>query len=253
VGGAASGSAPSSLSKGKTHHERRVVHEFTQPLRIEDVPGPEAGDGQVLVRIEACGLCHTDIHAAHGDWPIKPPLPLIPGHEGVGIVEALGPGAGEEISVGDRVAIPWLGFACGHCRYCNSGRETLCEAQINTGYGMDGGYAEYVAAYARHVVKVPDAVDSLDAAPLSCAGVTVYRRSRAPGSALRSCVRSSELAAWGVDHVVGRGRNRGNAQVGVDARMTAQSTRTQQRGRHPLTVDAFTGHGGAVATSHRER
>ena len=152
-----------------------VVHDFTQPLSIENVPTPEPSDGQVLVRIEACGLCHTDIHAAHGDWPIKPDLPLIPGHEGVGIVEALGPGAGEEISVGDRVAIPWLGFACGHCRYCNSGRETLCEAQINTGYGMDGGYAEYVAAYARHVVKVPDGVDSLDAAPLSCAGVTVYK------------------------------------------------------------------------------
>jgi alcohol dehydrogenase, propanol-preferring len=152
-----------------------VVHDFTQPLSIENVPRPEPSDGQVLVRIEACGLCHTDIHAAHGDWPIKPPLPLIPGHEGVGIVEALGPGAGEEISEGDRVAIPWLGFACGHCRYCNSGRETLCEAQLNTGYSMDGGYAEYVAAYARHVVKVPDAVDSLDAAPLSCAGVTVYK------------------------------------------------------------------------------
>ena len=152
-----------------------VVHDFTQPLSIEDVPTPEPSDGQVLVRIEASGLCHTDIHAAHGDWPIKPPLPLIPGHEGVGIVEALGPGAGEEIAEGDRVAIPWLGFACGHCRYCNSGRETLCEAQINTGYGMDGGYAEYVAAYERHIVKVPDTVDSLDAAPLSCAGVTVYK------------------------------------------------------------------------------
>jgi propanol-preferring alcohol dehydrogenase len=152
-----------------------VVNDFTQPLTIKDVPIPEPSDGQVLVRIEACGLCHTDIHAAHGDWPIKPALPLIPGHEGVGIVEAVGPGAGEEIGVGDRVAIPWLGFACGHCRYCNSGRETLCEAQINTGYGMDGGYAEYVAAYARHVVKVPESVDTLDAAPLSCAGVTVYK------------------------------------------------------------------------------
>ena len=152
-----------------------VIRDFTEPLSIEDVAMPEPSDGQVLVRIEACGLCHTDIHAAHGDWPIKPELPLIPGHEGVGIVEALGPGAGEQISVGDRVAIPWLGFACGHCRYCNSGRETLCEEQINTGYGMDGGYAEYVAAYEQHIVKVPDEVDSLDAAPLSCAGVTVYK------------------------------------------------------------------------------
>jgi propanol-preferring alcohol dehydrogenase len=105
---------------------------------------PEPNGGQVLVRIEASACATPTSHAAHGDWPIKPPLPLIPGHEDVGIVEALGPGAGEEISVGDRVAVRWLGFACGHCRYCNSGRETLCEAQINTGYGMDGGYAEYV-------------------------------------------------------------------------------------------------------------
>ena len=172
---AASGDLLPSPTKREGAMKAAVVHDFTQPLSIENVAMPEPGDGQVLVRIEACGLCHTDIHAAHGDWPIKPDLPLIPGHEGVGIVEALGPGAGEQISVGDRVAIPWLGFACGHCRYCNSGRETLCEAQINTGYGMDGGYAEYVAAYEQHIVKVPDGVDSLDAAPLSCAGVTVYK------------------------------------------------------------------------------
>ena len=172
---AAVGRSPAITYQEEGTMKAAVVHDFTQPLSIEDVAMPEPSDGQVLVRIEACGLCHTDIHAAHGDWPIKPDLPLIPGHEGVGIVEALGPGAGEQISVGDRVAIPWLGFACGHCRYCNSGRETLCEAQINTGYGMDGGYAEYVAAYEQHVVKVPDSVDSLDAAPLSCAGVTVYK------------------------------------------------------------------------------
>ncbi len=101
-----------------------VVHNFTQPLRIENVPKPQAGDGQVLVRIEACGLCHTDIHAAHYDWPIKRPA-ADSRPEGVGIVEALGPGAGEKISVGDRVVIPWLGFACGHCRYCNSGRRRV--------------------------------------------------------------------------------------------------------------------------------
>src|ERR1700737_2262392 len=165
MGGAASGLARASLSKERPTMKAAVVHDFTQPLRIENVPKPEAGDGQVLVRIEACGLCHTDIHAAHGDWPIKPPLPLIPGHEGVGIGGALGRGAGEEISQGDRVAVPWLGFACGHCRYCNSGRETLCEAQINTGYGMDGGYAEYVAAYSRHGVTVYKAVKSCGVGP----------------------------------------------------------------------------------------
>src|SRR5215218_3662641 len=133
----------------------------TQPLTIEDVPRPEPSDGQVLVRIEACGLCHTDIHAAHGDWPIKPAVPLIPGHEGVGIVEALGPGAGDEIGVGDRVAIPWLGFACGHCRCCNSGRKTLCEAQINTRLRHGRRVRRVHRRLRGHVVKVPDGVDSL--------------------------------------------------------------------------------------------
>jgi propanol-preferring alcohol dehydrogenase len=152
-----------------------VVHDFAKPLRIEDVPTPEPEAGQVLVRIEASGLCHTDIHAAHGDWPVKPNLPLIPGHEGVGIVEALGPGADDELKEGDRVAIPWLGFACGHCRYCNTGWETLCESQSNTGYFMDGAYAQYTAGFARHVVKVPEGVDPYEAAPLTCAGVTTYK------------------------------------------------------------------------------
>jgi propanol-preferring alcohol dehydrogenase len=152
-----------------------VVRDFTQPLSIEEVPTPEPREGQVLVRIEASGLCHTDIHAAHGDWPIKPTLPLIPGHEGVGIVEALGPGVNGGIEEGDRVAIPWLGYACGHCRHCNEGWETLCESQSNTGYFMDGAYAEYAVGYSRHVVKVPEGVDPGAAAPLTCAGVTTYK------------------------------------------------------------------------------
>ena len=118
-----------------------VVSSFTSPLEIlqRDIPAPDPG--QVLVRLETCGLCHTDIHAAHGDWPVKPGLPFVPGHEGVGIVERVG--AGVEIrSVGDGVAIPWLGYACGHCRYCIDGRETLCEQQQNSGYSVDGGFAE---------------------------------------------------------------------------------------------------------------
>ena len=120
-------------------------------------------------------LPHTDIHAAHGDWPIKPPLPLIPGHEGVGIVEELGPGTGKEISVGDRVAVPWLGFACGHCRYCNSGRETLCRSADQHRLRHGRRICRVRRGFERHVVNVPDGVASLDAAPLSCAGVTVYK------------------------------------------------------------------------------
>jgi alcohol dehydrogenase, propanol-preferring len=165
-----------------------VVHGFDQPLRIEEVEVPVPQEGQVLVRVEAAGLCHTDIHAAHGDWPVKPKLPLIPGHEGIGVVEQLGPHVRGSVAEGDRVALPWLGYACGECRYCNDGWETLCEGQLNMGYSIDGSYAEYAAAYARHVVRVPDAVNSLDAAPLTCAGVTTYKAVKVSGARPASIV-----------------------------------------------------------------
>jgi alcohol dehydrogenase, propanol-preferring len=165
-----------------------VVHSFTGPLEIEQKPIPTAGAGEVVVRIEACGLCHTDIHAAHGDWPVKPTPPFTPGHEGVGIVTAVGPGV-TEVARGDRVALPWLGYACGTCEYCVSGRETLCLEQKNMGYSMDGGFAEYARAYSRYVVEVPAGVDPLDAAPLTCAGVTTYKAVKVAGT------RSSDLVA----------------------------------------------------------
>jgi propanol-preferring alcohol dehydrogenase len=164
-----------------------VVHEFTAPLTVEEVPKPQAGPGEVVVRIETSGLCHTDIHAAHGDWPVKPNPPFIPGHEGVGIVESLGDGV-TEVAVGDRVALPWLGYACGACEYCTSGWETLCEQQHNTGYSIDGGYAEYARASAKYVAKVPDGVDPLDAAPLTCAGVTTYKAVKLSGARPASLV-----------------------------------------------------------------
>jgi propanol-preferring alcohol dehydrogenase len=166
-----------------------VVHEFHSPLVIEEREVPTPGEDQVLVRMEACGLCHTDIHAAHGDWPIQAKLPLVPGHEGVGVVEALGPHSNGGVEVGDRVAIPWLGYACGNCRYCNDGRETLCEQQLNSGYFIDGAYAEYATAFSRQVVKVPDGVNPLVAAPLTCAGVTTYKAVKVSGA------RSSHLVA----------------------------------------------------------
>ncbi|GAA1448870.1 alcohol dehydrogenase catalytic domain-containing protein [Leifsonia poae] len=150
-----------------------VAIAFDKPLIIEDRPVPRPGPGQVLVRLEACGLCHTDIHAIRGDWPVKPDLPFVPGHEGVGIIEQLGDGVRAR-TVGQRVAMPWLGYACGECRYCIDGRENLCEQQRNTGYAVDGGYAEYALADARFAVPVPDDVSPFDAAPLTCAGVTTY-------------------------------------------------------------------------------
>ena len=165
-----------------------VVHDFHSPLTIEQVSPPALGPGQIRVKVEASGLCHTDIHAAHGDWPVKPSPPFIPGHEGVGIVTELGPGV-TEVAVGDRVAMPWLGYACGTCDYCVSGWETLCLQQQNMGYSIDGGFGEYATAYARYVVQVPDGVDPLDAAPLTCAGVTTYKAVKVAGT------RSSDLVA----------------------------------------------------------
>jgi len=165
-----------------------VVREFKKPLAIEDRPIPEPGPGQVLVRVEASGLCHTDIHAANGDWPVKPTPPFVPGHEGVGIVERLGEGV-TKVREGDRVAIPWLGWACGECEYCTSGWETLCERQKNSGYSIDGAWAEYAIAYGGYVGKVPESIDPFDAAPLACAGVTTYKAVKVSGA------RSSDLVA----------------------------------------------------------
>src|SRR3954451_15078016 len=165
-----------------------VVHSFTEPLELEHVEIPTAGTGEIIVKVEASGLCHTDIHAAHGDWPGKPAPPFTPGHEGVGIVAEVGPGV-TEVTVGDRVAMPWLGYACGTCEYCVSGWETLCLEQKNMGYSIDGGFGEYATAYARYVVQVPDDVDPLDAAPLTCAGITTYKAIKVAGT------RSSDLVA----------------------------------------------------------
>ena len=150
-----------------------VVRDFTTNLTLEDVDKPEAGPGEVVVKVETAGLCHTDIHAAHGDWPVKPSPPFIPGHEGVGIVESVGPGVLLP-QVGDRVAMPRIGEACGVCHYCIDGWETQCHKQVNTGYGVDGSYAEYARAKAAYVARVPDSIDPLDASVLTCAGVTTY-------------------------------------------------------------------------------
>jgi len=179
---------PVSPATASSTYRAAVVPAFHSPLTFEQVPKPKLASGQVLVHVEACGLCHTDIHAAHGDWPVKPSPPFIPGHEGVGIVCELGPGV-SEVALGDRVAMPWLGYACGTCDHCVSGWETLCLEQKNMGYSFDGAFGEYATAYARYVVKVPDGVLPFDAAPLTCAGVTTYKAVKVAGT------RSSDLVA----------------------------------------------------------
>src|SRR5512132_4234016 len=171
-----------------TTYRAAGVHDFHVPLTVEEVAPRELEAGQVRVQVEASGLCHTDIHAAHGDWPVKPEPPFVPGHEGVGKVVELGPGV-TEVALGDRAAMPWLGYACGTCDHCVSGWETLCLDQKNMGYSIDGGFGQYATAYARYVVKVPDGIDPFDAAPLTCAGVTTYKAVKVAGT------RSSNLVA----------------------------------------------------------
>ena len=151
-----------------------IVKQFGKPLVIEDVPVPQPGPGEVLVKVKACGVCHTDLHAASGDWPVKPVPPFIPGHEVAGIVAALGPGV-KNLKVGDAVGVAWLHDACMSCEYCETGWETLCEHQHNTGYSVNGGFAEYVIASAAFAAKLPATIDFAAISPILCAGVTTYK------------------------------------------------------------------------------
>lgn len=151
-----------------------VAKAFGKPLEIEQVPVPDVGPGQVLVKIAATGVCHTDLHAVEGDWPVKPVPPFIPGHEGVGQIVKIGAGV-THLKEGDRVGVPWLYSACGHCDYCLDGWETLCPRQQNSGYSVNGCFAEYCLADADYVGILPDNVDYHAIAPILCAGVTVYK------------------------------------------------------------------------------
>ncbi|MFN3810846.1 MAG: alcohol dehydrogenase AdhP [Roseateles asaccharophilus] len=151
-----------------------VVRAFGQPLEIDELAVPEVPPGQVLVKVMASGVCHTDLHAAEGDWPVKPSLPFIPGHEGTGYVARVGAGV-KHLKEGDRVGVPWLHTACGHCEHCMGGWETLCDHQQMTGYTVNGGYAEYVLADPGYVGHLPAGLDFAPAAPVLCAGVTVYK------------------------------------------------------------------------------
>ena len=151
-----------------------VVEKFREPLVMRELPVPTPGPGQALVEIMASGVCHTDLHAADGDWPVKPNLPFTPGHEGAGIAVALGSGV-THLKEGDRVGIAWLHSACGHCDFCLSGWETLCAEQKNSGYSVDGSFAQYALAQADYLGRLPKNLSFVDAAPILCAGVTTYK------------------------------------------------------------------------------
>jgi alcohol dehydrogenase, propanol-preferring len=159
------------------------LHSAGQPLAADDLPVPQAGPGQLLVKIGACAVCRTDLHVVDGELT-EPKLPLVPGHEIVGRVEEIGEGV-ERFRAGDRVGIPWLGWTCGECEYCLSGRENLCPRARFTGYTIDGGYAEFTVADVRFAFQIPDAFDDVSAAPLLCAGLIGYRSLRKAGDAKR--------------------------------------------------------------------
>jgi propanol-preferring alcohol dehydrogenase len=154
-----------------------VLHEFKKPLAIEEVGRPQPGTGEVLIRVEACGVCHSDVHVIDGDWAHFAKIVktrLIPGHEIAGVVVEKG-AAVQDLQVGERVGIPWIHWTCGECEFCREGNENLCRRQKITGVNVDGGYAEFVKAPASHVLRIPDSLSSIQAGPLFCAGVTVYR------------------------------------------------------------------------------
>lgn len=151
-----------------------VVDEFGAELAVRDYALPEPGPGQALVRLVASGVCHTDLHAVEGDWPVRPTPPFVPGHEGVGVVEKIGEGV-TDVAVGQMVGNAWLWSACGSCEHCRSGWETLCEEQVNGGYTVDGSFGEYMIVDARFAAAIPEGTDPYEVAPVLCAGVTVYK------------------------------------------------------------------------------
>jgi len=160
-----------------------VLEKTRQPLQLRDVPKPKPASGQVLMRVATCAVCRTDLHVVDGELP-DPKLPLIPGHQIVGYIEATGEGV-KGFSVGERVGVPWLGWTDGECRYCRSNRENLCDRARFTGYTIDGGYAEFTVADSRFCFRLPDQYNDVDIAPLLCAGLIGYRSLRKTGDARR--------------------------------------------------------------------
>ena len=151
------------------------------PLKIEKLPIPQAGPGEILIKVTACGVCHSDLHAVDGDWTPGPNLPLIPGHEVAGHVAAIGPGV-KGFRLGDAVGVPWMYSACGNCEFCQAGMETICKSGEASGYTKPGGYAEFMVADAKFVAKLPKNADLYAIAPILCAGVTTYRGLKRTGT-----------------------------------------------------------------------
>jgi alcohol dehydrogenase, propanol-preferring len=165
---------PSASNTSAEAMRAAVVTQLGGPLTVSELELPTPGFGEALVKLETSGVCHTDLHAVQGDWPVKPQPPFIPGHEGYGTVVALGDGV-TDLKVGDKVGNAWLWSACGSCEYCRTGWETLCESQQNGGYSVNGSFGTYMLVNAAYAARIPDGVDPLEVAPILCAGVTVYK------------------------------------------------------------------------------
>ena len=211
-----------------------VVERFSAPLSIQEVPVPLPGPGEVLLELVASGVCHTDLHAADGDWPIKPTLPFTPGHEGTGIVVALGSSV-TRLKEGDRVGLAWLYSACGHCEFCLSGWETLCPEQKNSGYFVNGSFAQYAVAKADFLGLIPHQLSFVDAAPILCAGVTTYKGLKETG------VRAGEWVvisgAGGLGHVAIQYAKAMGMHVAV-VELGVEKTRFAKRLGAEIAVDA---------------
>ena len=194
-----------------------VLHDFKQPLTLEDIERPKPDADEVLIQVEACGVCHSDVHVADGDWPQFAKIvkrPLILGHEIAGRVAEKGANV-RNLEIGDRVGVPWVYWTCGECEFCKEGNENLCSKQKITGVTVDGGYAEYFTAPASHALKIPDGLSSAEAAPLFCAGVTVYRALKQSG--ISSGQRLAIFGLGGLGHLaVQIGREFGAEVTAVD-------------------------------------
>lgn len=209
-----------------------VLHEFKAPLTIEDVARPQPDAHDVLIEVEACGVCHSDLHVADGDWPQLVPItkkPLILGHEIAGRVVEKG-ASSSQLELGDRVGVPWVYWTCGECDFCREGNENLCAKQKITGVTVDGGYAEFVKVPASHATRIPGGLSSIDAAPLFCAGVTVYRALK--HAKIQSGQRLAVFGVGGLGHLA--------VQIGVDlgAEVTAVDV-SDEKLAHAKSLGAF--------------
>jgi propanol-preferring alcohol dehydrogenase len=194
-----------------------ILHSFAEPLQIEETPTPTPGAGEVLIKVAACGVCHSDLHLAMGEWDMLKPitkLPLTLGHEVTGTIAGIGEGVSDFV-IGDRVGVPWLHWTCSECEFCLAGRETLCSKQQVTGCTVDGGFAEYLKARASHTAKLPENLSFEEAAPLLCAGVTVHRAMKK--SELQAGQKIAIFGVGGLGHLaIQLAKARGAEVIAVD-------------------------------------